>query len=192
MPVDFSDLARKMAPDLAAWFPRWDITRDLGRGTANPTSGPGGALAAGDRFFRSDLGFAIYYDGAHWLTREYESDLTPYLAGATARLTVTTGTVLIQPIRTDFSLDVTRIKLYCDVATTNNGTNYWTINIGTDTTAIWAPTTAADAAGAGINKETAPSTIYTGNFFKVGVTKTAGAPGGITLNVSIWYRLVIT
>lgn len=162
------------------------IERPMMTGAAFPSSPATGLL-----FFRTDLGFLAYYDGAHWLSaHEYEADLTPYVAGSTVRLAATNNTVLIQPRRTDYSAGLTRIKLYADVLTTNNGTNYWSFAIGTDTTTAWSPDTSADAANTGLNKETAPGTVITGNFWKAGVTK-VGAPGTLAFNVSVFYRLVL-
>jgi hypothetical protein len=190
---DYDQLAYNLRNPLAAYFPAYATSHDLGRGTAFPTTGyDGNAIVADDRFYRTDLDFACVFDGTHWLTtHEYEADLTPYVIGSTARITVTTTVALLQPMRTDYHAGLTRIKLYCDVLTTNNGTNFWTFVIGTNTTTAWSPTTAADAPGTAINKETAPGTDITGNYWSAGVTKT-GTPGSLAFNVTIYYRLIVT
>lgn len=54
-------------PLIGLGFEFTPISRDLGRGTAFPSSSaiPGG-LQTGDRFFRTDFGISFAYDGAAW------------------------------------------------------------------------------------------------------------------------------
>src|SRR5687767_8419346 len=124
------DSIQKLRRDLAPYFPSFEGTRDLGRGTAYPATGavPGG-LQDGDRFFRTDMLFGAVYQavGPRWLTRhEYSADFTPNpLAGAPT--TAAPNDLLIAPMRTDYSIYITKVKAIVRVATTNDASNYYTL-----------------------------------------------------------------
>lgn len=187
------DLARRLAPALAPWFLTRDGSRDLGRGTAFPSTDVPGGVQAGDRFFRTDLGWACYHDGTRWLSPEAQASLG--FASASAN-----GAMLYLAQRTDYAPYVTRVALNTNTAATNNGTNFWTVQIrGVNATyggasIIHSRTTAADTAGAWVATSGIPATTLTPAdyyFFDVVVTKTL-APGAITLTAALWYRLIVT
>ncbi len=159
-------------------------------GTSFPT-GP----ATNDRFFRTDLGWLCYYDGARWLTvHEYEAVLhwyqgitLPYAAGAA------NATLLLLPLRTDRNYYYTRGKVYMEVATTNNGSNYWTMALVINATTVWSFNTSADSAGTGLNKEDSTASVATtGNFAQFKTSAKTGTPGAITAHATFWYRLIVT
>ncbi|MDQ2995471.1 MAG: hypothetical protein M3R61_00225 [Chloroflexota bacterium] len=200
---DYSDMARVLAPALAAYFHDYAGSRDLGRGTALPlTADVRGGLLAGDRFFRTDLGWACYYDGTRWLT-QHEVAHPLKINDTTAPVTyaLAGNSVTVQsPYRSDFSLYIMRVSSITSVAATNNATNFWTYTLralladGTSATTIHTFTTAADAAGVGSSHDSAPSTtaiISSRSYVDIVVTKTL-SPGALTFWSTVYYRLIIT
>ncbi len=95
-------MIQQLRNDLAPYFLSYDAVRDLGSDTAFPVSADiTGGLQASDRFFRTDLGWACYYDGARWLTvQEFQMDLTPYGRSAQPYSGGATS-LLLGPLRTD-------------------------------------------------------------------------------------------
>lgn len=86
-------------------------------GTSNP-----GSAVTGDRYWRTDLGLEIYYDGTRWLTvQEYTTDAWTVGLAATAQVG---GHGFLVGGRDIWLLNVTG---QAAVITTNNGTNFWTI-----------------------------------------------------------------
>lgn len=146
-------------------------------------------------FFRTDLGWWAYFDGTRWLTA-HEMPI-PVQALATFTGPGTLGGT-ITALRTDYAPYFTRYEVETSVATTNNGTNFWTIDlIGinlafTTVTVIANPNTSADAVGtrvqhAGNAGTPAPSDRQ----FIRGRFSTTGAPGVLEVTISTWYRLII-
>jgi hypothetical protein len=189
---DLHKQAQQLAPHLNAWFPSFAGTRDLGRGTAFPSTDI--TIAAGDRFFRTDLDFACTYDGTRWLTmHEYECNLNWF--GLNALPYAGTGaTLVLAPVRADYQLRVSRAALYAFTNGTNNGSNYWTFDLKDSAGNIfWSPNTSAVAAGqyttgAAINANAASPNIA---YFNMTATKT-GAPTSVgALHCTVYYRLVI-
>jgi hypothetical protein len=187
------DLIQQLRQSLAPYFLSYDGTRLLGRGTAFPATGdiPGG-LQANDRFFRTDLGWLCYYDGARWLTvHEYAQPLTDYRR-ATIPFTGASGVLQIGPVRTDgTNLAITRVAAYLDVLTTNNGANFWTLAFKTSAgTTIQGFSTAADGPGAAILKEFAINVPYADpTYVTLEVTLRTGAPGSLVAHGVVWYRI---
>ena len=192
-----------LVPYLEAWIPSHESTRDLGRGTAFPASAdlPGG-LQAGDRFFRTDLGWLCSYDGTRWLTvHEYSMPLEISNASTPVTYAAAGNTVASRiAYRNDYSLYITRVSTITIVATTNDGTNNWTYSLralvgnGTSALTIHTFTTAADAAGTQSTHDAAPSNnavVASRNYFDIVVTKN-NAPGALTLWSSVYYRLIVT
>lgn len=158
-------------------------------GTSFPSS-----PATNDRFFRTDLGWLCYYDGTRWLTvHEYQADLTWYQRITLPYTGATPATLLLTPLRTDRNYYYTRGKIYMEVATTNNGTNYWTCALVLNLTTVWTLNTSADAANTGLNKEDSTAAVVTtGGFARFDVTAKTGAPGAVTVHCAFWYRPIVT
>lgn len=173
---------------------RYTVVRDLGRGTTLPVTAdvPGG-LQTGDRFYHSGASLRVVYVSPNWLTIfEYSQDLTPY--GRTAQpYSGAATTLLIGPTRTDLGAFVTRVKVYADVATTNNASNYWSLAVKYAGTSVYTFNTSADSAGAQINEEDAPNVAVAspGAFSTLDITGKTGAPGSIVANCAIWFRLIL-
>lgn len=166
-----------------------EVPYGFGVGTSFPTS-----PVTGQRFFRSDLGWLCYYDGTRWLTvHEYEADLTWYQRVTLPYTGVANATLLFGPMRTDHNYYYTRGKVYMEVATTNNGSNYWTCALVLNATTVWTFDTSADAANTGLNKEDSTAAVATSGFgaqFKA--SGKTGAPGALTVHCTFWYRLIVT
>lgn len=189
MADEMQNLARKLIGPLWPWIA--DRLNDYRRGTAFPAS-----PAAGDRFFRTDLGWQCYYDGTRWLT--VHEDMIPVQALATFAGPGTVGGT-ITALRTDYAPYFTRVEMTTAVATTNNGTNYWTVElIGVDlpfttVSVISNPNTSADAMGVRVNHAAAAGAPAPSNRqFVRGRFTTMGAPGALEVTISAWHRLIVT
>ena len=102
----------------------------------------------------------------------------------------------MQPVRSTYDYYITRAQLYAFVATTNNGTNYWTIRISHRGSAAWTTDTSGDAANTNLNKGIDVNTAFTGGtgFLSLEIVTggKTGAPGALTVAASLWYRLIVT
>lgn len=169
------------------------LENGLGGGSAFPASPSTGAL-----FYRTDIDFLCFYDGTRWLTvHEYEAGLEV--------VTTTSSPVSASYVanRTDYAPYVTRTTMATNVAATNDGSNYWTVNIrgingafsaGTtvigrntsaDTAAVWAY---VETSGGSLTSQTPANYAY----WEIQATKTAGTPGALTVTVLVVFRLIIT
>lgn len=163
-----------------------------GAGSSFPASPATGLL-----FFRSDLGFLCYYDGARWLTiHEYSA----VMSTSAATSTVTNANLLTVAQRDNYAIDVTRIETSYFVATTNNGTNFWTItHQGQDGTFGTANNISSfDTSGAAANAwgtfDVAPNVTATPANYRhlnISVSKT-NAPGQLSILSTVYYRLIVT
>jgi hypothetical protein len=169
---------------------------DIGEGSAFPTlSIASGVLAAGARFFRTDLNFACVYDGTRWLTQaEYECNLTPF-AISPLPFGTAGNTILLAPSRSDYAYYVTRARVYLFISPTNTGAAFYTFQLQDDgATLLWQFNTSGNAAGQ-ILIETAsfsnnPTTVS--NYLNLLISAKTGAPSNITAaHMTVWYRLVI-
>ena len=126
-------------------------------GTSNP-----GSAAAGDRYWRTDLGLEVYYDGTRWLTTQVFQIELKHEDSATATWPITADTIPAHRGTPTFGgtydLYLLTWESNSSVAATNNGTNYWTNHVykynsaaGGDTS-IASFNTSADTAGTVYNK----------------------------------------
>ena len=160
-------------------------------GASFPTSPTTGFL-----FFRTDLGFLCYYDGTRWLTTH------EYVLDADAAAVPANNTAPYEwQMRQDYNPFFTRVTATVIVATTNNGTNFWTVRFRglildrSGATTIHDFTTAADSADGYLLKDAVPTGSQTpanDNTVQVFVTQTL-APGALTIvSASVAYRLIVT
>jgi len=188
--MDYATIARELAPALSTYLHDYEGSRDLGRGTAFPTAGlGGGAIQAGDRFFRTDLGFACYYDGTRWLTTDI---LTAQFANLTYSATADDFATLF-PIAADYAPFLVRWDAWVSVGGTNNGSNYWTI--------LLRDTASNTAASFNTSGQTASTQLLyvlvsftqptVRQYLNVRTEKTAGAPSNVSMFSSVRYRLII-
>lgn len=181
--------------EIAAYFPSFEAMRWLGRGAAFPTAGDGVVLQAGDRFFRSDLLLECVYDGANWLTT-FEN-VIPVVAQTQFASATTTNAVLVS---TTDTYRITKITMSAMVATTNNASNYWSIQLQAMNDSFSAFTEVMGVTTASMAPNTyvrAPQTIVNAQIgvgrsaLRVGLSKT-GSPGDLRLALSVHLRFVIT
>lgn len=173
------------------------IEKSLSGGSAFPTS-----PAAGLLFFRTDLGFLCYYDGTRWLSaHEYTAALNDYVFGVAAGAAYAGGVPQSfgrALTRTDFTLYITRFVLYATASVLQTAVNNWRIsfqsNFGATTNAQY--NTNGQAAGALVLTEIATGSITqngaASSETRVLVDVKNGAPGTITIEAAMYYRLVVT
>lgn len=191
---DDDQLAYRLRKPLSAHLMSYAALLDLGRGTAFPTTGhDGAAVQAGARFWRTDLGWLCYYDGTRWLTtHEYSSNFTAYARNA---MPYSGGAAALQvaPVTSSYAIYLTGAICYLDVATTNNGTNFWSLALKDGATTIWSFNTSAIAANTYSRFSFSTGTVFASpSFMSLEVTGKTGAPGSLALNTSAYYRLIIT
>jgi len=160
-----------------------------GAGTAFPANPP-----TGMRFWRTDLGYDCYYDGARWLTvSEYSLEITSQISN-----TVAFDTAFVVPRDDGYRAYWTYAAVQTFISPTNNGANFWTIDLQsvdnaiTSTTSIASFDTHSYSAGGnytalGITTPLPANKPLT----RAHVTKT-GAPSALALTMTAYYRLVIT
>jgi hypothetical protein len=91
------------------------------------TSMPG-SPATNQRITRTDLGLDFFYNGTRWLSTELfsESFSSPALS---VFPTTTSGTLLFLPTSGIFDYWVERFVIVTQTAATNDGSNYWTVQV---------------------------------------------------------------
>jgi hypothetical protein len=190
------DNIQQLRRDLAPYFPSFEGTRDLGRGTAFPlTADVPGGLQTADRFFRSDLLLACVYDGARWLTQaDYGVTVCELINFGTASPQSST----LRIFRADYAPAVSHVALHTRVSATNDALNYWTVSLQTLNAAlaaadtIYSFTTPADGTSY-VRRDAGPTLSLPTNrhAVRVLISKT-GAPGAIEVAAEMNYRLIIT
>lgn len=159
-------------------------------GTSNP-----GSAVAGDRYWRTDLGLEVYYDGTRWLTQQMFTAPLPQITNVSAD-PAATGALCPSAL---FQVYVVAVRATTLVLTTNDGTKYWTVQFNTQK----APNTATNL-GSSFNTSADTATSWTTHTVAVGatvatseltfnyvITKTS-TPGGLYMAATVFYRLVIT
>jgi hypothetical protein len=190
------DSTQKLREQLAPYFLSFDGTRQIGRGTAFPASAdlPGG-LQDGDRFYRSDLGWPCYYDLANtrWLTAfEMSADFTPNPLAA-APTTAAPNDLLLAPMRQDYNILITRMAAVAFVSTTNNGSNYYELQLRTSSgLAITTWNTSAGAANTFLTQTAAVGGAYAVPYFIYRTNAKTGAPGSVFISGTFWHRMIVT
>lgn len=190
------DLARRLAPALTPWFLTRDGSRDLGRGSAFPSTDVPGGVTVGDRFFRTDLFLPCVYTSAGWLTT-FDFPLAFGAGGNTyaTNYSATTASVRWASTRNDHQLYLTYATMTISTGATNNGSNYITYNFVDSTGAtVWSVSTAADGTNATLTKAAASFTQPNAatSFIRLDIAVT-GAPSAQFLYTPVLYaRMIIT
>lgn len=160
-------------------------------GTSNP-----GSPSTNDLFFRTDLGYLIYYTGTQWLTmEEYSITGSP---GQPFPASASNTQLAFFPTRSDYQYFLTRMSLSTFVTTTNNGSNYWTINFVRYTatavpTTISSVTTSADTVTTMTPHDmviNAP--LNTAGIYTALIPIKTGSPGSLYSPFNLFVRLIIT
>lgn len=163
-------------------------------GSSFPTS-----PASNVPFYRTDLGWACYYDGTQWLTAH---EYVAHLAINPVTTTVTNANLRTVSGHDQYALYVTRAWFAFFVSTTNNGSNYWTWAFQAQNASFGATTTldtsntSANGAGSWNTFDRVPATtqspgLTNSRFLNLSVT-TTGAPGQLSCIASMSYRLIVT
>ena len=170
-----------------------DVT-GLDRGTSFP-----GSPAAGRRFYRTDLNLDCYYDGSRWLTvQEYSRTLNTLPNTATGFVFNSGDALGRASIRRDFSVYMTYLSSVSRVLTINNASNYWTVTLSSHDpavalTAVYSYSTAADPINNFVDHSVTLNAVLSPvafGFFLI-ASKT-GNPNGVTVNCTLYYRLIVT
>lgn len=165
-------------------------------GTSNPTA------TTGDRYWRTDLGMEVYYDGTRWLTTQIFRDNLIGAAGLAENASASTSLARI-PTWSGLSYDIYALHAHVMMMTpaggTLNGSHFWTFEVlkynATGTNSVIATRgNSADTAGNWTTTAIAINAVVTaasGVMLYAQATKT-GSPNGLYCSASITYRLVIT
>lgn len=160
-------------------------------GTSFPTT-----AAAGDIFFRTDLGFLCYYDGTRWLTSHELS-----IGFVNADYAVNGSTPSYFTLDFGYFPAFTRISVIQRVQTTNDLNNYWIVSLYTmdhadqfvtqEQIASWD--SSLDPANLYVNKLITPSAPYPTKHELIRYSATKNnAPGNLNhIYVTVSYRLII-
>jgi hypothetical protein len=180
------------ANDYLVWG---DLAYATGAGPDSGTNFPS-SPSSGDRFYRSDREIGYYYDGSRWLSEQVYTtpiSVTSALIPTTTSPTTGYGTPSWFLAR-DFWVEKAIISSL--VATTNNGSNYWTlaadrVSITATTTSLGSRTTAADTVNQWKRVEIAVGALWgtSDPAFSLTCTKT-GTPGALTVSAVITGRMV--
>jgi hypothetical protein len=183
--LDIQSLRRKLTP----YFLSYELLLDKGRGAAFPVS-----PAAGWRFFRTDLGWRCYYDGAQWLTtHDYTLTILDWQSLGTVNIATS-----LRNVRNDYVPWPVRATIHTRVSTTNNATNFWTVALQGVNAAISAAdtvytiSTASDAVGGVLRREGITTQALTNrDWFRLQTTKTL-TPGALEVAAHLVYKLIVT
>lgn len=173
---------------------RLERLRKADVGTPSGTAFPG-SPTTNYVFYRTDLGWLCYYDGTRWLTvHEY---VLPLVYFTTISGNTDSGNIPI-PAATTYGLYITRATVITNVAATNNGTNYWSIQVQGLNTAnsvadvVFSFNTSADSAGTYVVHEGISTAVPTNKtWFRTNASKTL-TPGNLTYAAALNYRLILT
>lgn len=155
------------------------------RASSNPSS-----PSSGDLIYRTDLLTWAVYDGNRWLS---QSELS---LGKVDITFSADGSVKLGKLRTDRTPYVVRVSLLTHVATTNDGTNYWTITVRGRDAALSASSnvhqidTSAHTVATYTESDAAPSVTGSpanDSLLDIAAVKT-GSPGTLTVDVMVYYR----
>lgn len=171
------------------FMPGYNKLDHIMHGSSLPSS-----ASTGTKFFRSDLGLLCYYDGTRWLSEER------HLHGFEVSVSATFSRWLRIPTG-GYSIYIPNKNVVSTsyVATTSDGSNYWTVAISA-TDSVWANgttihsyTTASDTADTWTAHDDTPDSQTPSNGAGIYVlcTKTS-SPGALNVAWSLAYRLIIT
>lgn len=171
--------------------------RKADTGTPSGTAFPTGA-STGFVFFRTDLGFLCYFDGTRWLTvHQYAESLIPapgVVVPKTDATYVLNQSVCFNAAAPDFGILFVAAYGWMFVATTNNGSNYWELEVTNTGTSCGTFSTAADAANTNLFKSaTTPVVLASGRqYWQLRTSNNVGTPGALSFSFTVFYRLIVT
>lgn len=163
-------------------------------GTAMPTG------ATNDRVFRTDLGLMFYYDGTRWLSvNMFKQTVAQSLTGISAT-SGTQGYLATSTIGSGLDMWLVSMEATFQVATTNTGSAFWTVEFekvvaaGT-ATSLGTIVTSADSPDTWVSRSTsigaALGGVSTYKLIRAKATKTS-TPGNLFYALALNYRLIGT
>ena len=170
-------------------------TRDgrISEGTAFPSSPTTDLL-----FYRTDLDWLCTYDGTRWLTvHEYAESLLPspgIVVPKTDAAYVNNQSVSFNASRSDYGIYFTRAHGWMFVATTNDGSNYWELEVTNTGTSCGTFSTAADAANTNLYKSATTAVVLASGrqYWQLRTSNNVGAPGNLSFSFTVFYRMIVT
>lgn len=165
-----------------------------GYGTSFP-----GSPTTGHKYWRSDLALEFYYTGTRWLTTQLFTMQINGPDGGAPTWTTTATVIGRQPVlSSQYQMYLERLFIAARVATTNNGSNYWTFALmGEDGASASVLIASADTSSMGsdafykVNSSIAALLLTTYDVIWVEINKN-GSPGGLIGAALFTYRLVAT
>lgn len=165
-------------------------TTGLAAGTSFP-----GSPATNTQFFRTDRGLAYYWDGTRWLTMHlYAQSFSQN--GVVLPTSVADVYHQIVPW-VDYDQWLVDYHLHIRVATTNNGTNFWSALLrkvdltAAAVTTISTLTTAAEAPNNFVRLKAPINALLGTTWTRIDVSYTkTGSPGTMSSAPMLTYRLV--
>jgi len=169
-------------------------TSGYAEGTSFPAS-----PALNDKFYRTDLNLLCFYDGTRWLTAQEYALPSGLSEGANSFFNVSSAfTSWRAAVRSDFELYLTRWAVTSRVQTTNDGSNYYTVNLdyqnaATTASLIASFSTNADAASTIVQHDQQIDAALDASAVNiiVVISKT-GTPGACHVIPALYYRLIVT
>lgn len=195
MPNDqYRDLDRRIERLESGLNKAVSVERGYSAGTSFPTG-----ISDGFLFYRTDLDWLCVYDGTRWLTtHEYAEPLT-MVSGTIIPKTdasyVLNQSLLFNASRSDYGIYATRVQFWTYITTTNNGSNYWVMEVTNTGTVLATFSTVADSANTNLYKSADPATaLATGRqYWQLRTSNNVGTPGDISfLACTVSYRLIVT
>lgn len=145
-------------------------------------------------WYRPDLHMSFYFNGTTWVSLTLHITPLPHTDGpnpfsGTGAAIAMQATLGLVPEH-DVWIEEFRVRTY--VGTTNNGSNYWTVALWSDSGTVLAAavSTAADAANVSAqHKSVGGGLLHIDRMVAVVVTK-VGSPGPLSIYPSVSYRIV--
>lgn len=150
--------------------------------------------STGDRVFRTDRSLEYVYDGTRWLTTtlyigtlSYQRILNPVASPKASAVGYADGPTW----NTLYSEYIVTFFMQSNVATTNNGTNYWTVRLGIPGATLGTLDTSADVnIDIWFQHLVAINAVAAAHNVKALTVQTTGTPGSLYVSAMYTYRLI--
>ena len=177
--ASFSEVLNALRPYIAAQM------QGFLAGTSFPAS-----PVAGVPFYRTDRRRWYAWDGTRWLSEPYALPLHNYTSISPL---AAAGTLLIGTVSDSFALWLERWLMTTFVATTNNASNYWTVQLKTDAVGtISSFTTASDVPNTRtrhvVSSFGANNPLGTSNLIVTVDASPVGSPGALYMSNTLLVR----
>jgi hypothetical protein len=153
------------------------------------TSFPG-SKATNDRYWRTDLGMEFYWDGTRWVS----SVLHTLNTDSPTALSATSPFASLATLKATFaSIWLVNLHVRSYVATTNDGSKYWTVALknNSDSGVLASQATGGDTANTDYNRTVAIGASSTEGGFFLEATKTS-TPGNLSVAAIVTFRVIAT